>query len=389
MVERNMQQHTQLSWSFPSCPTPSNWQLDWQSLEQQFSWLQAMAGVEQDPIYHAEGDVLTHTHMVVEALIHLDAWRALPAQARMQLFAATLLHDVAKPQCTRIEENGRISSRGHARKGESVARRFLWSGDELENPSPFLVREQIARMVRFHGLPLQFLEKPQPERAIIEASMSVRLDYVALLAEADVRGRICADQSELLARVALFRDFCKEQGCYDGPYQFASPYSRFVYFHSEQKQASYAAYDDTKFEIVLMSGLPGVGKDTWVSQHFSGLPVISLDELRKRLRIDPEENQGQVIQAAREQARIYMRQQQSFVWNATNITHMLRQQLVDFFVSYNARVRIVYLDAPLETILRRNRDRAASVPEAVMHKLLNKLDVPDPTEAHIVSWESV
>src|SRR5262249_18639446 len=142
-------------------------------------------------------------------------------------------------------------------------------------------------------------------------------------------------------------------------------------------------------EVVLMAGLPGVGKDSWIVQHLSDWPVISLDKIRKVLRISPEENQGQVIQAAKERARIYMRQQQSFVWNATNVTRALREQLVNFFVSYGARVRIVYLDAPLATILRRNKSRSASVPETVIRKLFNKLDVPDITEAHMVLWESV
>lgn len=384
-----MQQHAILSWSFPYCPTPPHWFLDWKGIERQFRWIRAMAGVEQDSHYHAEGDVLIHTSMVAAELALLDTWRAFPPQERMHIFAAALLHDVAKPQCTHVEEDGRISSRGHARKGERMARHILWSGDELTSPAPFAVREQIARLVRFHGLPLHFLEKPQPERVVIAASMSVRLDAVALLAEADVRGRSCTDQPELLEQIELFREFCKEQECYDSPRQFASPHSRFVYFHSQQPSPGYAAYDDTTFEVVLMAGLPGVGKDTWIAQHRGGWPVISLDEIRKTLQISPEGNQGRVIQAAKERARIYMRQQQSFVWNATNVTRALREQLVDFFVSYGARVRIVYLDAPLETILRRNRNRSASVPETVINKLIGKLDVPDLTEAHMVLRESI
>lgn len=346
-----------------------------------------MEGVEQDPSYHAEGDVLTHTSMVAAELVQMGAWRALPPQARQQIFAAALLHDVGKPKTTRLED-GRISSRGHARLGEHMARSMLCRGDELADPSLFAVREQIARLVRFHGLPLHFLEKPQPERAIIAASMSVRLEYVALLAEADIRGRICVDQPELLERIELFRVFCQEQGCYDGPRPFASPHSRYVYFHSLQGHPDYVAYDDTTFEVVLMAGLPGVGKDTWIAQHLDTWPVISLDEIRKALHISPEGKQGQVVQEAKERARAYMRQHQSFVWNATNVTRALREQLVDFFVSYGARVRIVYLDAPLETILHRNRKRPASVPETVVHKLLEKLDVPDMTEAHMVMWES-
>ena len=384
-----MLQDIELVWSFPYCPTPPDWSLDWQGIERQFSWIRAMSGVKQDPIYHAEGDVRIHTSMVTAELVRLESWRKLPDLARMQVFAAALLHDVAKPECTRLEEDGHISSHGHARKGESMARSLLWSGAELPDPLPFVEREQIARLVRFHGLPLHFLDKPQPERAVIAASMSVRLDYVAMLAEADVRGRICADKSELLERIELFRDFCQELGCYEGPYQFASPHSRFVYFRSEHKQPDYVAYDDTLFEVVLMAGLPGVGKDNWIEQNLKGWPVIALDEIRTRLRIAPEENQGLVIQTAKERARVYMRQQQSFVWNATNVTRMLREPLIQLFTSYGARVRIVYLDAPLGEILRRNKNRAANVPEAVIKKLVNKIDVPDLTEADTVLWESV
>jgi len=117
-----------------------------------------------------------------------------------------------------------------------------------------------------------------------------------------------------------------------------------------------------------------------------GWPVIALDEIRKRLHISPEGNQGLVIQTAKEQARAYLCQQQPFVWNVTNVTRALREQLVNFFVSYGACVRIVYLDAPLETIVRRNRNRAACVPEAVMNKLIHKLDM---AEAHVVLWESI
>lgn len=357
----------------------------WDDIEAQFSWIRAMDGVPQSPIYHAEGNVLIHTRMVAQAMVDLIEWRELPDEQRMQLFASALLHDVAKPQCTTTEADGRISSRGHARKGELQARHLLWMGLELD-PAPLRKREYIARLVRWHGLPLQFLDKPEPEHLVIAASQSVRMDHLALLAEADVRGRICADQEELLTRVALFREFCQELGCYDAPRAFPNNHSRFVYFHSEQGYPDYAAYDDTSFEVVMLSGLPGAGKDTWLHEHLQGWPIIALDQIRAELKIGPEENQGRVIHVAWERARELMRQQRSFAWNATNITKMLRQQLIDFFVGYGARVRLVYLDVPFATLLKRNQERQASLPESVIHKLASKLEVPDVTEAHSVEW---
>jgi len=373
-------------WAFPWCPAPPDWHLEWERIQAQFDWIQAMRGVPQDPLYHAEGDVLVHTRMVAEALIALDEWRALPPEEREMMFAAALLHDVAKPACTRVEFDGKITSKRHARQGELLARELLWQGNNLEIAAPFALRERIAKLVRYHGLPLWFLEKPLPERALIEASQTTRLDRLALLAEVDVRGRICADQQELLDRVHLFRAFAQEQQCYSAPRAFASAHSRFQFFRSEGRDPDYAAYDDTRFEVVLISGLPGAGKDRWVQDHLADWPLISLDHLRRDLKISPEEPQGPVIQAAKEQARDWMRKQQSFVWNATNVTHLLRGQLIDLFASYHARVRIVYVEAPLDEIIRRNAARPARVPEAVIYHLLRKLEVPDLTEAHAVEY---
>ncbi|HEY7347777.1 MAG TPA: AAA family ATPase [Ktedonobacterales bacterium] len=403
------------SWSFPFCPMPPDWRLSWERIQAQCDWIQAMRDTPQDPLFHAEGDVLIHTRMVAEALIVLDEWRALPQEEREALFAAALLHDVAKPACTVVEPDGRISSKKHARKGESLAREILWRGIGLDTPAarapaaegagacgnwvpavspaarapaPFAQRERIAKLVRYHGLPLWFLEKSAPERAVIEASQTVRLDRLALLAEVDVRGRICADQQALLGRIELFREFCQEQRCYHGPRSFANAQSRFLFFRGEGRDPEYTAYDDSRFEVVLMAGLPGVGKDRWIAEHCSDWPIVSLDRLRQDLKIASEAQQGRVIQVAKEQARALMRKQQFFVWNATNVTRLLRSQLIDFFTSYHARVRIVYVEAPFDEMLRRNAARPNPVPEAVIYRLMRKLEVPDLTEAHVVEWIS-
>jgi predicted kinase len=362
--------------------------LPWERIHEQFDWIQTMQDVPQDPAYHAEGDVLVHTRMVAESLIALDEWRALPQQEREALFAAVLLHDVAKPACTVVEPDGRITSKKHARKGERLAREILWRGIGLDAPVPFAQRELIAKLVRYHGLPLWFLEKSAPERAVIAASQKTRLDRLALLAEVDVRGRICADQQALLERIELFRAFAQENGCYSGPRSFPSAHSRFLYFRTPGRDAGYGAYDDTRCEVILMSGLPGAGKDRWIQDHVSDWRVVSLDSLRRDLKIAAEEQQGQVIHAAKAQARALLRQQQSFVWNATNVTRLLRSQLIDFFTSYHARVRIVYVEAPFDELLRRNEARPNRVPEAVLYHLMRKLEVPDLTEAHAVEWVS-
>ncbi|HEX7733765.1 MAG TPA: AAA family ATPase [Ktedonobacteraceae bacterium] len=368
-------------WAFVECPQPPEWEFDWQSVQELFPWIQAMAGVQQDAIFHAEGDVLTHTGMVTAALVELAAWRSLSAEERSLLFASALLHDVGKPYCTETDELGRIHSRGHARLGERLTRQMFWN-----EGVPFAFREYLSKLVRLHSLPLQFLDKASPERVIFAASQSVSMQHLAILAEADVRGRICNDQQELLDRVALFRDFCQELACYEQPRHFASAYSRFIYFHSEHGDPNYAAYDDTRFEVVLMAGLPGVGKDTWVREHLGDLPVISLDTIRRELNIAPDENQGSMIQLARQRAKELLRQRASFVWNATNIMRLRRQELVELVLAYSGRVRIVYLDASLKEIMQRNQQRQERVPDYVIQNFTRRMEVPDLTEAHTVEW---
>src|SRR5262249_31914006 len=100
-------------------PQPPDWRLDWDALRDEFQFVRDMQGCPQDPVYHAEGDVEIHTRMVCESLIENQRWRGLATAEREIVFAASLLHDVAKPATTR-KENGRITSRGI----QNVAR--LW-----------------------------------------------------------------------------------------------------------------------------------------------------------------------------------------------------------------------------------------------------------------------
>ncbi|PMB20383.1 AAA family ATPase [Fischerella thermalis] len=56
------------------------------------------------------------------------------------------------------------------------------------------------------------------------------------------------------------------------------------------------------------------------------------------------------------------------------------------FASYQARIRIVYLEAPWPELLRRNRDRPAKVPEKVLYRMKNRLEMRNITEVQVVDW---
>jgi len=363
------------------CPAPPDWRVDWPAVHAAFDWIRRLDGVPQDAIHHGEGDVATHTRMAVEALADLAEWRTRPAADRVRLFAAVLLHDVAKPSCTQHEEDGRITAPGHSRRGDLIARRVLW-----ELGAPVGWREHVAALVRHHQVPFWALERPDLERITFRVSLVARNDDLALLATADILGRICTDTEEVLENIELFRVYCAEQGCLTEERSFPSAHARFAYFRTPGRDPAYAAYDDTRLTVTVLSGLPGAGKDWWIAESRPDRPVVSLDRLRAELRIKPTDDQSPVVAAAREQAREHLRAGRSFVWNATNVSRRLRDQTIGLVADYHGRVDLVAIEASPEVLRRRNQAREHPVPDAVIDRLAWRWEAPDRTEAHELTY---
>lgn len=84
----------------------------------------AMKGVEQPPDYHPEGDVFTHTLLMLEQLEH-------PSPA---LAWAVLLHDVGKPPTQTFDDRIRFNFHHKlgARMTETICRRFRMPNAQLE-----------------------------------------------------------------------------------------------------------------------------------------------------------------------------------------------------------------------------------------------------------------
>ncbi|MEL6210227.1 MAG: AAA family ATPase [Pseudomonadota bacterium] len=362
-------------------PAGPAWRVDWGAIRALWPALDALDTCPQDPLHHAEGDVGTHTRMVVDALVADDTWRALCVDDRAQLFWAAVLHDIGKPATTRREEDGRISARGHSRVGAAMARHGLW-----HLHAPYAWREGLCGIIAAHQLPFWLIERDDPQRLAIRTSWRCRPDHLCLHARADAVGRVCADQAAILDNVDLARVDFEEATCLTGPFAFANDESRVAFFDREDRDPSYAAHEDYRCTVTLMSGLPGTGKDTWIAANRPDLPVVSLDAIRDETGASPTGAQGAVVQAAAERAREHLRARRDFVWNATNVTRQMRARVLRLLRAYGARIEIVYLEAPPDRLKRQNAARDASVPEAVVDRLARRLEPPEPWEAHAVTW---
>lgn len=367
-----------MSWQLPGIEDGS---FGRQMLEQGHPWLTELADCPQDPKHHAEGDVLTHVMMVCDALHQIPEFQACDPIEQQILAWAALLHDIAKPQCNQHWPDGGISSPGHALKGSLWGRRLLW---ELDCPAE--IREEVAGIVRHHMTTFWALDREDPVRLARLISLRCRPRLLALFSEADARGRVCQDLQNLLDRVNLFRELCQEAECWDGPASFVNPTTRYAYFEGKWHDPQSAVYEEFRCQVTLLCGLPAAGKDTWLREHGPGDPVISLDSLRQQMGIRPDDSQGKVIEAARERAREYLRAGQDFVWNATNVGQRVRQTCLNLFLEYGAKVRLVYLERPRPVMLAANQKRENPVPLSSYQKMVQKWEVPEPTEAHQVDY---
>jgi predicted kinase len=366
-------------------PDSPDFHVPWEDLDRAFAWIRRMRDVPQDPVHHAEGDVWTHTRMVCAAIASSPTWRGWGSEARRVGWLAALLHDVAKPDCTRIDDDGRISSRGHSVRGAILARRILW-----EAGVPFAAREAVCSIVRQHQTPFFLVDRPDARELALKASLLGNNAQLALVAEADARGRTAVDQKRLLEQVDLFRQYCDDEKCLDGAWKFPSAAARVEYFASGgARDPGYAPHEAFTCDVIVMSGLPGSGKDRWIARNAPDRPIVSLDGLREELDVDPADagKQGEVVQAARSRAREYLRAGRSFVWNATNLSRAVRGQVLRLLRDYGARTRIVYVEAEPGTWRTQNRARERPVQDAVLDKLLERWEVPDLTEAHAVDYE--
>lgn len=372
-------------------------QIRWQRIEALFAPIDFahLRDTPQNPVFHGEGDVFTHTAMVCDALVSMDRFHCLERRKKAALLLAAVLHDIGKGRTTRMEDGAWVSPR-HAAVGSKTVRSFLWRECGLcGNLEAARFRESICMLIRRHMLPINLLRQPDPERtarlaaSVGECAADFSWELLCMLAEADVRGRLADDREQCLEQVELARLLAEECGCLRGPYPFADAASKRAYLSGRNIQPDQPLFDPSWGEVLLVCGLPGTGKDTWIRENCPSLPMISLDEIRRETGAPSTGEQAKVARTAQERAKKFLRAGQPFVWNATNLTREIRREQLSLFEKYGARTRVIWLETAWETGLEHNAGRAEKVPPAAIEAMLEKTVPPFPEEAHTVIWQYV
>ena len=160
--------------------------LDLGIIDQLLPEMRALLGCDQEPDWHPEGDVWTHTLMVIDKARELNADLDRPQLITVMLGA--ICHDLGKPATTAVID-GRIRSLNHEEAGVEPAARLL---DRLNiyTIDGFDVRTQVLGLVAQHLKPGMFHKAPVvTDGAFRRLAQKVDLELLARLARADCLGR--------------------------------------------------------------------------------------------------------------------------------------------------------------------------------------------------------
>lgn len=160
---------------------------DWGLLPAVAPELEPLDRTPQDPEWHPEGDVWTHTLLAVDQAVPLIAGLDRPRALTVML--ATLCHDLGKPGRTRVER-GRVRSPGHEEAGLEPTLRLLdrWNVHTLHG---YDVRGQVLGLVGNHLKPGQLYDERERvgDGAIRRLARKCEPALLYRVARADCLGR--------------------------------------------------------------------------------------------------------------------------------------------------------------------------------------------------------
>jgi predicted kinase len=144
----------------------------------------------------------------------------------------------------------------------------------------------------------------------------------------------------------------------------------------------------TKPRIVLLVGLPGSGKSTWVQSKVTpGVSgALSSDALRELLADDPNNQNihARVFRVMREllKHRLELKRPVTYI-DATNLTPKERRPYIKLVDLFDGEIEAVFFDVPMEECKRRNQGRGRIVPDEVIGTMAERLVAPDVAEGFL------
>jgi tRNA nucleotidyltransferase (CCA-adding enzyme) len=127
-----------------------------------FPVLAAMRSTPQDPVWHPEGDVFTHTAHACDAAVEIAEREGFDSEQRTILMFAVLCHDFGKAVTTARNDEGRWVAPEHAERGRTLAGEFL-----AAMRAPGRVAEWVLPLVVEHMAMLGYSRDQAPSARVV------------------------------------------------------------------------------------------------------------------------------------------------------------------------------------------------------------------------------
>ncbi|MCI4667624.1 MAG: HDIG domain-containing protein [Bacteroidia bacterium] len=256
------------------------------------SWLiEAMKATDQNPTYHAEGNVWNHTKLVQQAFEAHHKEFDLTESEKEVLNWASLLHDAGKPATTKWKIN-RWVSHGHEEAGIPFARNILFNSGLTQQQ-----QRQVLELVKYHSIPLHWMLKGKPFDAYKSLAIKTDIRLLAIFFYFDILGRNCVGKDRIL-------ELCKElnekmvpkliyewgsHGDIQAAYQKASVQQKNALWNSlkfEDRKLTWkllqAKPPQTKpatFKIFMTVSIPDSQKKAYLEEHYGDYNSFPLEGL--------------------------------------------------------------------------------------------------------------
>lgn len=370
-----------------------------------------MAATQQNPRYHAEGNVLEHTQMVLSKFFDLkDRFSLTPAQEQV-LYWAALLHDIGKPETTRNVE-GRWKSPGHEKAGVPIARDILLQQPDLTAEQ----RRQILDLVRWHGFPLHWSLQRETTNKLKELNLRTDLRLLGIFSYFDLHGRICEDQETVSRMIQHFIEV-------DVPkveYEMGSHAQMSAHFHNWSRKKKNAAWSAVKMgkmdlverlieteprpefdydqfmgvgnpsrKVIVTVGPSMTGKSTWLNDQFPGGFHVQLKDFQLTEDVVSDDFKfGRLMVEFKYHMSLYTRQIETILLDGRNLDETLRGKINETARSLNADIEYVIFENTLEQALAWNQQQENPLEEAEIRRQFAAFDLVHPWEAHSIRYVS-
>ena len=142
-----------------------------------------------------------------------------------------------------------------------------------------------------------------------------------------------------------------------------------------------------KPKLIMLVGLPGSGKSTYISEHYSDINVHSSDAIREELSgdINNQDINKQVFETLHRRVKNDLANGISCCYDATNISWKRRKAFLTELNKINCNKCCYLIATPFEICLQRNSNRDRVVPYQVIERMYKSFDIPFYNEG----WDNI